>query len=142
MEIIIIISLVIVIALLLSDKNKPFKKENPTTAKELPFKQDVRVSVMGESKPVILKQSLQTEQEVNMQEEEQVLVTSIDPLVNEFTQRFNLNELDTFLDSVGKELIDDTTIEIAKKLEGSELLKLLEQEMPNSVKSIVFSSKR
>ncbi len=136
MEIVIIISLVIVIALLLLNKNKPLIKENPTTAKELPFKQDVRVSVIGESKPVILMQSIQTQEEISLQEEEQELVTSIEPLDSEFTQRVNQEELSRFVSSVEQELIDETTIEIAKKLEGSELLELLEQAMPNSAKSI------
>ncbi|WP_121967262.1 hypothetical protein [Myroides sp. N17-2] len=136
MEIVIIISLVIVIALLLLDKKPPLKKESQATAEELPFKQDVRVSVMGESKPVILKQSIQTEQEINIEEEEQELVTNIEPLDSDFTQRVNQKELSRFVNSVKQELIDEATIETAKKLDGSALLELLEQAMPNSAKSI------
>ncbi|MGL4582279.1 MAG: hypothetical protein ACRCVU_04775 [Flavobacterium sp.] len=136
MEIVIIISLVIVIALLLLDKRPLLKKENQATAEERPFKQDVRVSVMGESKPVILKQSLQTQKEINLQEEEKELVTNMEPLDSDFTQRVNQEELSRFVSSVKQELIDETTIETAKKLEGSELLELLEQAMPNSAKAI------
>lgn len=136
MGIVIIISLVIVIALLLLDKRPLLKKENQATAEERPFKQDVRVSVMGESKPVILKQSLQTQEEINLQEEEKELVTNMEPLDSDFTQRVNQEELSRFVSSVKQELIDETTIETAKKLEGSELLELLEQAMPNSAKAI------
>lgn len=75
MEIVIIISLVIIIALLLVDKNKTIKQENSTKTEELPFKQDIPVSIIGESKPVMLKQSLSTNQEeyIDLEEEEKEL---------------------------------------------------------------------
>lgn len=88
MEIVIIISLVIVIALLLVDKNKTIKQENPTKTEELPFKQDIPISIIGESKPVILKQSIvlinQEEQELDLEEEEKELNGNIQPIDNEF----------------------------------------------------------
>lgn len=140
MEIVIIIILVIVIALLLLSKNKSIQQENQSRTEELPFKQDVPISIMGESKPVILKQSLalinQEEQELDLEEEEKELSGNLEPIDNEFTQRVNMEELKEFVKSVERELVNETTIDIAKRIEGSELLDLLEKAMPESAKSI------
>ncbi|MDM1465152.1 hypothetical protein [Myroides odoratimimus] len=138
MEIVIIISLVLVIALLLLDKNKTSIQENPTKTEELPFKQDVPVSIIGESKPVILKQSLSItkEDELDLEEEEKELSKNLEPLDNEFTQRVSTDELNSFVNSIEEELINETTVKTAKKIEGSELLELLQQAMPNSAKTI------
>ncbi|MEC4027441.1 hypothetical protein [Myroides odoratimimus] len=138
MEIVIIISLVLVIVLLLLDKNKTIKQENPTKTEELPFKQDVPVSIIGESKPVVLKQSLigQTEDEIDLEEEEKELSKNLEPLDNEFTQRVSMDELNRFVNSIEEELINETTVKTAKKIEGSELLELLQQALPDSAKTI------
>ncbi|MEK6451707.1 MULTISPECIES: hypothetical protein [unclassified Myroides] len=138
MEIIIIISLVLVITLLLLDKNKTSIQENPTKTEELPFKQDVPVSIIGESKPVVLKQSLmsQTEVELDLEEEEKELRKNLEPLDNEFTERVSMDELNRFVNSIEEELINETTVKIAKKIEGSELLELLQQALPDSAKAI------
>lgn len=138
MEIVIIISLVLVIALLLLDKNKTIKQENPTKTEELPFKQDVPVSIIGESKSVVLKQSLlsQTEVELDLEEEEKELSKNLEPLDNEFTQRVSTDELNRFVNSIEEELINETTVKTAKKIEGSDLLELLQQALPDSAKTI------
>lgn len=138
MEIIIIISLVLVITLLLLDKNKTSIQENPTKTEELPFKQDVPVSIIGESKPVVLKQSLmcQTEVELDLEEEEKELSKNLEPLDNEFTERISMDELNRFVISIEEELINETTVKTAQKIEGSELLELLQQAMPDSAKTI------
>jgi len=138
MEIVIIISLVLVITLLLLDKNKTSKQENQSKTEELPFKQDVPVSIIGESKPVKLKQSLmsQTEDELDLEEEEKELSESLQPVDIEFTQRVSTDELNGFVNSIEEELINETTVKIAKKIEGSELLKLLQQAMPDSAQTI------
>ncbi|MDM1352464.1 hypothetical protein HX014_18010 [Myroides marinus] len=139
MEIVIIISLVVIIALLLLDKNKTIKKENQSKAEELSFKQDVPVSIIGESKPVVLKQSLmsQTEDELDLEEEEKELSESLQPIIdNEFTERVSMDELNSFVNSIEQELIDEASIKITQKIEGSELLELLQQAMPESAKTI------
>jgi hypothetical protein len=139
MEIIIIISLVLVITLLLLDKNKTIKQENPIKTEELPFKQDVPVSIIGESKPVILKQSLknQTEDELDLEEEEKELSESLQSMIdNEFTERVSMDELNRFVNSIEEEVINETTVKTAKKIEGSDLLELLQQAMPDSAKTI------
>ncbi|MDM1354419.1 hypothetical protein [Myroides marinus] len=139
MEIIIIISLVIIIALLLLDKNKISKQGNQSKIEELPFKQDVSVSIIGESKPVTLKQSQmsQTEDELDLEEEEKELSESLQPIIdNEFTERVSMDELNGFVNSIEEELINETTVKIAKKIEGSDLLELLQQALPDSAKTI------
>ncbi|MDM1353253.1 MULTISPECIES: hypothetical protein [Myroides] len=138
MEIVIIISLVLVIALLLLDKNKNIKQENPTKTEELPFKQDVPISIIGESKPVVLKQSLtsQAEGELDLEEEEKELSKNLEPLDHEFTERVSIDELNSFVKSIEEELISETTVKTAQKIEGSDLLELLQQAMPNSAKTI------
>ncbi|EHQ44303.1 hypothetical protein [Myroides odoratus] len=138
MEIIIIISLVLVITLLLLDKNKTIKQENPTKTEELPFKQDVPVSIIGESKPVIIKQSLmsQTEVELDLEEEEKELSKNLQSIDHEFTERVSMEELNSFVRSIEKELINETTVKTAQKIEGSDLLELLQQAMPDSAKTI------
>jgi len=138
MEIVIIISLVIVIALLLLDKNKTIKQENPTKTEELPFKQDVSFSIIGESKSIMLKQSLSANQEeyIDLEEEEIELRSNSDSLDNEFSQRVTMDEIHGFVNSIEEELINDTIIKTAKKIEGSELLELLQQAMPTSAKTI------
>lgn len=138
MEIVIIISLVLVIALLLLDKNKTSKQENPIKTEELPFKQDIPVSIIGESKPVVLKQSLmsQTEDELDLEEEEKELSENLQPLDNEFTERVSMDELNSFVRYIEEELINETTVKTAKKIEGSELLELLQQALPDSAKTI------
>ncbi|MDM1679895.1 hypothetical protein HX069_12120 [Myroides odoratimimus] len=138
MEIVIIISLVLVIALLLLDKTKTSKQEDPTKTEELPFKQDVPVSIIGESKPVNLKHSLmnQIEGELDLEEEEKELSKNLEPLDHEFTERVSMDELNRFVRSIEEELINETTVKTAKKIEGSELLELLQQAMPDSAKTI------
>ncbi|MEK6511199.1 hypothetical protein [Myroides odoratimimus] len=140
MEIVIIIGLVIIIALLLLDKNKTIKQEISTKTEELPFKQDAPISIIGESKPVVLKQSLssinQTEDELDLEEEEKELSEDLQPLDNEFTQRVSMNELNNFVSSIEEELINDATVNTAKKIEGSDLLELLQQAIPDSAKTI------
>ncbi|MFM9403717.1 hypothetical protein ACKLNQ_17580 [Myroides odoratimimus] len=138
MEIVIIISLVIIIAILLVDKNKTIKQENPTKTEELPFKQDVPVSIMGESKPVMLKQSLSANQEeyIDLEEEEKELSDNVQPIDNEFIERVSMDELSSFVNSIEQELINEATAKTAKKIEGSELLELLQQALPDSAKTI------
>lgn len=138
MEIAIIISLVIVIALLLVDKNKTIKQENPTKTEELPFKQDV--PFIGESKPIMLKQSLSTNQEeyIDLEEEEIELRGNLESLDNEFSQRVTMDEIHSFVNSIEEELIDETTVKTAKKIEGSDLLELLQEAMPDSAKTIAL----
>ncbi|MDM1402175.1 hypothetical protein HX033_16000 [Myroides odoratimimus] len=138
MEIVIIISLVLVIALLLLDKNKTIKQENPTKTEELPLKQDVSISIIGESKPIVLKQSLtsQAEGELDLEEEEKELSKNLEPLDHEFTERVSMDELNSFVKSIEEELISETTVKTAQKIEGSDLLELLQQAMPNSAKTI------
>lgn len=139
MEIVIIISLVLVITLLLLDKNKTIKQENQSKTEELPFKQDISVSIIGESKPVVLKQSLmsQTEDELDLEEEEKELSESLQPIIdNEFTERVSIDELNRFVNSIEEELINEATAKTAKKIEGSELLELLQQALPDSAKTI------
>lgn len=138
MEIVIIISLVIIIVLLLLSRNKSIQQENATKIEELPFKQDVPISIIGESKPVILKQSLmsQTEEELDLEEEEKELSESLQPVDHEFTQRVSTDELNSFVRSIEQELISETTVKTAKKIEGSDLLELLQQAIPNSAKTI------
>lgn len=138
MEIVIIISLVLVIILLLLDKNKTKKQENQSKAEEPPFKQDVPVSIIGESKPVVLKQSLmsQTDGELDLEEEEKELSKNLEPLDNEFTERVSMDELNSFVNSIEQELINETIVKTAQKIEGSELLELLQQALPDSAKTI------
>ncbi|MEK6507002.1 hypothetical protein [Myroides sp. C4067] len=138
MEIVIIISLVLVITLLLLDKNKTSKQENQSKAEESPFKQDVPVSIIGESKPVVLKQSLmsQTDGELDLEEEEKELSKNLEPLDNEFTERVSMDELNSFVNSIEQELINETIVKTAQKIEGSELLELLQQALPDSAKTI------
>jgi len=138
MEIVIIISLVIIIALLLVDKNKTIKQENPTKTEELPFKQDVSFSIIGESKPVMLKQSLSANQEeyIDLEEEEIELRSNSESLDNEFSQRVTMDELSSFVNSIEQELMNEDVIKTAQKIEGSELLELLQQAMPTSAKTI------
>lgn len=138
MEIVIIISLVLVITLLLLDKNKTIKQENPTKTEELPFKQDVPISIIGESKPVILKLSLmsQTEEELDLEEEEKELSDNAQSTDYEFTERISMDELNSFVNSIEEELINETIVKTAKKIEGSDLLELLQQAIPNSAKTI------
>ncbi|MVX34971.1 hypothetical protein [Myroides sp. LoEW2-1] len=138
MEIVIIISLVLVITLLLLDKNKTSKQENQSKAEEPPFKQDVPVSIIGESKPVVLKQSLmsQTDGELDLEEEEKELSKNLEPLDNEFTERVSMDELNSFVNSIEQELINETIVKTAQKIEGSELLELLQQALPDSAKTI------
>lgn len=138
MEIIIIISLVLVITLLLLDKNKTSIQENPTKTEELPFKQDVPVSIIGESKPVVLKQSLmsRTEDELDLEEEEKELSESLQSMDHEFIERVSMDELNGFVRSIEDKLINETTVKTAKKIEGSELLELLQQAMPDSARTI------
>jgi len=138
MEIVIIISLVLVIALLLVDKNKTIKQENPTKTEELPFKQDVSFSIIGESKPVMLKQSLYLtkEDELDLEEEEKELSNDLQPLDNEFTERVSIDELSRFVNSIEEELMNEDVIKTAQKIEGSELLELLQQAIPDSAKQI------
>ncbi|QQU02143.1 hypothetical protein [Myroides odoratus] len=138
MEIVIIISLVLVITLLLLDKNKTIKQENPTKTEELPFKQDVPISIIGESKPVVLKLSLtsQTNDELDLEEEEKELSKNLEPIDNELTERVSMDELNNFVNSIEEELINEATAKTAKKIEGSELLELLQQALPDSAKTI------
>lgn len=138
MEIVIIISLVIIIALLLLDKNKTSKQENQSKTEELPFKQDVPISIIGKSKPVILKQSLmsQIEDEIDLEEEEKELSESLQLVDHEFTERVSMDELNGFVRSIEQELINDATVKTAKKIEGSDLLELLQEAMPDSAKII------
>ncbi|MFG0592233.1 hypothetical protein ACF8C4_14025 [Myroides odoratimimus] len=139
MEIVIIISLVIIIVLLLLSRNKSIQQENATKIEELPFKQDVPISIIGESKPVILKQSLSLtkEDEIDLEEEEKELSESLQPVDHEFTQRVSTDELNSFVRSIEQELISETTVvKTAKKIEGSDLLELLQQAIPNSAKTI------
>ena len=138
MEIVIIISLVLVITLLLLDKNKTSIQENQSKTEELLFKQDVPISIIGESKPVMLKQSLtsQTEDELDLEEEEKELSKSLQPMDHEFTERVSMDELNNFVNSIEEELINESTVKTAKKIEGSDLLELLQQAMPNSAKTI------
>ncbi len=138
MEIVIIISLVIVITLLLLDKNKTSKQENQSKTEERPFKQDVPISIIGESKPVILKQSLmsQIEDDIDLEEEEKELSESLQLVDHEFTERVSLEELNGFVRSIEQELINETTVKTVKKIDGSDLLELLQQAMPDSAKTI------
>ncbi|KUF40203.1 hypothetical protein AS361_05870 [Myroides marinus] len=138
MEIVIIISLVLVIVLLLLDKNKISKQENQSKTEELPFKQDLPISIIGESKPVILKQSLvsQIEDELDLEEEEKELSENLQPLDDEFTERVGMDELHGFVRSIEQELINENTVKTAKKIEGSDLLELLQKTMPDSAKII------
>ncbi|MDM1377296.1 hypothetical protein [Myroides marinus] len=138
MEIIIIISLVLVITLLLLDRKKTSKQKNQFKTEEPPFKQDVPVSIIGESKPVILKQSLtsQIDGELDLEEEEKELSKNLEPLDHEFTERVSMDELNRFVRSIEEELINETTVKTAKKIEGSELLELLQQALPDSAKTI------
>ncbi|MDM1519376.1 hypothetical protein [Myroides odoratimimus] len=138
MEIVIIISLVLVITLLLLDRKKTSKQKNQFKTEEPPFKQDVPVSIIGESKPVILKQSLtsQTDGELDLEEEEKELSKNLEPLDHEFTERVSMDELNRFVNSIEEELINETTVKTAKKIEGSELLELLQQALPDSAKTI------
>ncbi|MEK6495272.1 hypothetical protein [Myroides odoratimimus] len=138
MEIVIIVSLVIIIVLLLLNKNKSIKQENQSKTEELSFKQDIPFSIIGESKPVVLKQSLYLtkEEELDLEEEEKELSKSLQPLDHEFTERVNLDELSRFVNSIEEELINETTIKTAKKIEGSDLLELLQEAMPDSAKTI------
>lgn len=140
MEIVLLISLVIGVALLLSTKNKTIEQEHSTKTDALPFKQDVPISIMGESKPVVLKQSLsvtnQIEQDLDLELEEQELSATMQVIDQEFTERVMIDELNNFVRSIDKELLDEATVKIAKKMEGSELLELLEKAMPDSVKAI------
>ena len=138
MEIVIIISLVLVIALLLLDKNKISKQENQSKTEELPFKQDVPVIIIGGSKPVVLKQSLmsQTEDELDLEEEEKELSDNAQPTDHDFTERVSMDELTRFVNSIEEELINETTVKTAKTIEGSELLELLQQALPDSAKTI------
>lgn len=140
MEIVIIISLVIIIALLLLDKSKITKQKNQSKTEELSFKQDLPISIMGESKPVILKQSLmsQTEDKLDLEEEEKELSDNVQPIDNEFTERVSMDELSSFVRSIEEKLINDATVNTAKKIEGSELLELLQQAMPDSAKTIAM----
>ncbi|MDR0229898.1 MAG: hypothetical protein LBI72_12670 [Flavobacteriaceae bacterium] len=138
MEIVIIISLVLVITLLLLDRKKTSKQKNQFKTEEPPFKQDVPVSIIGESKPVILKQSLmsQIEGELDLEEEEKELSESLQPVDIEFTQRVSTDELNGFVNSIEEELISETTVETAKKIEGTDLLELLQQALPDSAQTI------
>ncbi|MDM1409017.1 hypothetical protein [Myroides sp. DF42-4-2] len=138
MEIVIIISLVLVIAFLLLDKNKTIKQENQSKTEELLFKQDVPISIIGESKPVMLKQSLttQTKDELDLEEEEKELSKNLEPIDNELTERISMDELNNFVNSIEQELINETTVKTAQKIEGSELLELLQQALPDSAKII------
>ncbi|MDM1508333.1 hypothetical protein HX082_02855 [Myroides odoratimimus] len=138
MEIVIIISLVLVIVLLLLDKNKISKQENQSKTEELPFKQDLPISIIGESKPVILKQSLvsQIEDELDLEEEEKELSENLQPLDDEFTERVSMDELHGFVNSIKEELINETIVKTVQKIEGSDLLELLQQAMPESAKTI------
>lgn len=138
MEIVIIISLVIIIVLLLLSRNKSIQQENVTKIEELPFKQDVPISIIGESKPVVLKQSLSLtkEDEIDLEEEEKELSESLQPVDHEFTQRVSTDELNSFVRSIEQELINETTVKIAKKIESSELLELLQQAIPDSAQTI------
>lgn len=138
MEIVIIVSLVIIIVLLLLNKNKSIQQENQSKTEELSFKQDIPFSIIGESKPVVLKQSLYLtkEEELDLEEEEKELSKSLQPLDHEFTERVNLDELSRFVNSIEEELINETTIKTAKKIEGSDLLELLQEAMPDSAKTI------
>ncbi|WP_060873538.1 hypothetical protein [Myroides odoratus] len=138
MEIVIIISLVIIIALLLLDKNKITKQKNQSKTEELPFKQDVSFSIIGESKPVMLKQSLSTNQEeyIDLEEEEKELGESLQPMDHDFTERVSLDELTSFVNSIEEEFINEIAIKTAQKIEGSDLLELLQQAMPDSAKTI------
>ncbi|MFD0701921.1 hypothetical protein [Myroides pelagicus] len=138
MEIVIIISLVLVIALLLLDKNKTSKQENQSKTEELPFKQDVPISIIGESKPVILKLFLtsQTDGELDLEEEEKELSKNLEPLDHEFTERVSMDELNSFVNSIEQELINEDVIKTITKIEGSELLELLQQAMPDSARTI------
>lgn len=138
MEIVIIISLVIIIVLLSLSRNKPIQQENSTKTEELPFKQDVPVSIIGESKLVVLKQSLisQTEDKLDLEEEEKELSENLQPLDHEFTERVSMDELNSFVNSIKEELINETIVKTAKKIEGSDLLELLQQAMPESAKTI------
>ncbi|MDM1036244.1 hypothetical protein HX065_10460 [Myroides odoratimimus] len=138
MEIVIIISLVIIIALLLLHKNKSIQQEKSTKTEELPFKQDIPVSIMGESKPVVLKQSLYLtkEDELDLEEAEKELSESLQPVDHEFTQRVSTDELNNFVSSIEEELISEATVNTAKKIEGSELLELLQEAMPDSAQTI------
>ncbi|MBB1137999.1 hypothetical protein [Myroides sp. WP-1] len=138
MEIVIIISLVLVITLLLLDKNKTSIQENQSKTEELLFKQDIPVSIIGESKPVVLKLSLtsQTEGELDLEEEEKELSKNLEPLDNEFTERVSMDELNGFVRSIEEKIINETTVKTAQKIEGSELLELLQQALPDSAKII------
>lgn len=138
MEIVIIISLVIIIALLLLSKNKSIQQENSAKTEELPFKQDISVSIMGESKPVVLKQSLYLtkEDKLDLEEEEKELSEDLQPMDHDFTERVSMDELNRFVNSIEKELISDTTVNTAKKIEGSDLLELLQEAMPDSAQTI------
>lgn len=138
MEIVIIISLVLVIAFLLLDKNKTSIQENQSKTEELLFKQDVPISIIGESKPVMLKQSLtsQTKDELDLEEEEKELSKNLEPIDNELTERISMDELNNFVNSIEQELINETTVKTAQKIEGSELLELLQQALPDSAKTI------
>ncbi|MDM1517854.1 hypothetical protein HX089_15925 [Myroides odoratimimus] len=138
MEIVIIISLVIIIVLLLLSRNKLIQQENQSKTEELPFKQDIPVSIVGESKPVILKQSqvLIKEDEIDLEEEEKELSENLEPIDHEFTERVSMDELNSFVRSIEEELINETTVKTAKKIEGSELLELLQQALPDSAKTI------
>ncbi|WP_413512867.1 hypothetical protein [Myroides odoratus] len=138
MEIVIIISLVIIIVLLLLSRNKPIQQVNSIKTEELPFKQDVPISIIGESKPVILKQSLSLTKgdEIDLEEEEKELSDSIQSLDHEFTERISTDELNGFVRSIEQELISEATVKTAQKIEGSELLELLQQAMPNSAATI------
>jgi len=123
---------------LLVDKNKTIKQENPTKTEELPFKQDVSFSIIGESKPVMLKQSLYLtkEDELDLEEEEKELSNDLQPLDNEFTERVSIDELSRFVNSIEEELMNEDVIKTAQKIEGSELLELLQQAIPDSAKQI------
>ncbi|KZE73351.1 hypothetical protein AV926_18380 [Myroides marinus] len=138
MEIVIIISLLIIIVLLLVDKTKTVKQDNLINTKELFFKQDIPVSIIGESKPIMLKQSLSTKQEedIDLEEEELELRGNSESLDNEFSQSVTMDELHGFVNSIEEELINDATVNTAKKIEGSDLLELLQQAMPDSAKTI------
>lgn len=140
MEIVIIIGLVIIIALLLLDKSKITKQKNQSKTEELSFKQDLPISIMGESKPVILKQSLmsQREDELDLEEEEKELSDNVQPIDNEFTERVSMDELSSFVNSIEEEFINEIAIKTAQKIEGSELLELLQQAMPTSAKTIAL----
>lgn len=139
METLLLISLVIIIVLLLIDKAKNTRQQNLTKTEELPFQQDNPISIIGESKPIVLKHSLlptHSIEEFDLEEEENEFSKDLPPIIDEFTQKVTMDELRSFVASIEKEHFNQEDIQTAEKIEGSDLLQLLQQAMPDAAQTI------